>query len=133
MVLMYSSVKKPRITDLSVIQYHSNGYYKLFTLHAQRELENRKRKGHRTESNEAESLVLVEQDRRSKQQKSNDHRSNDASYAETKLLEKTVNFIDYVKLKEQNYFCVQQNLIWIQFLQKNQSLINLMVYLQLTL
>ena len=29
MVLMYSPVKKPRITDLSVIQYHSNGYYKL--------------------------------------------------------------------------------------------------------
>ena len=29
------------ITDLSVIQYHSNGCYKAYTLQAQRELENR--------------------------------------------------------------------------------------------
>ena len=33
-----------------------------------------------------------------------------ALYAETKLLEKTVNSTDYVKLKEQNCFCVQQDL-----------------------
>ena len=45
------------ITDLSVIQYHSNGYYKPYTLQAQRELDNRKRKEHRTENNEAESSV----------------------------------------------------------------------------
>ena len=31
-----------------------------------------------------------------------------ALYAETKLLEKTVNFRDYMKLKEQKCFCVQQ-------------------------
>ena len=53
-------------------------------------------------------------------------------YAETKFLEKTVNFTDYVKLKEQNCFCVQQNLIWMQFSPKYQSLINLMIYLQLS-
>ena len=45
------------ITDLSVIQYHSSGYYKPYTLQAQWELENRKRKEHRTENNEAESTV----------------------------------------------------------------------------
>ena len=50
------------ITDLSVIQYHSSGYYKPYTLQAQRELENRKQKEHRTENNEAESTVLIEQD-----------------------------------------------------------------------
>ena len=38
--------------------------YKPHTLQAQRELKNRKRKKHRTENNEAESSVLVEQDRR---------------------------------------------------------------------
>ena len=38
-----------------------------------------------------------------------------AFYTATKLLEKTVNFTDNVKLKKQNYFCMQQNLIWIQF------------------
>ena len=36
------------ITDLSVIKCHSNGCYKPYTLQAQRELENRKRKEHRT-------------------------------------------------------------------------------------
>ena len=56
-----------------------------------------------------------------------------ALYAETKLLEKTVNFTDYVKLKEQNCFCVQQNLIWMQFSPKYQSLINLMIFLQMIL
>ena len=30
------------ITDLIVTQYHSNGYYKPYTLQGQRELENRK-------------------------------------------------------------------------------------------
>ena len=56
-----------------------------------------------------------------------------ALYAETKLLEKTENFTDYVKLKKQNCFCVQQNLIRIELLPKNQSLINLMISLQLIL
>ena len=56
------------ITDLSVVQYHSNGYYKSNTLQTQKELENRKQKEHRTENNESESSVLVEQDRRSKRQ-----------------------------------------------------------------
>ena len=46
---------------------------------------------------------------------------------------KTVNFTDYIKLKKQNCFCAQQNLIWLQFLPKYQSLINLMIYLQLIL
>ena len=45
------------ITDLSVIQYHSNGYYKPYTFQAQSELENRKRKEQRTENNEAKSTV----------------------------------------------------------------------------
>ena len=56
------------ITDLSVIQYDSNGYYKPYTLRTQKELENRKQKEHRTENNESESSVLVEQERRSKRQ-----------------------------------------------------------------
>ena len=51
------------ITDLGVIQYHSNGYYKPSTLQPQRELENTKRKEHRTENNEAEGSVLVKQER----------------------------------------------------------------------
>ena len=54
------------ITNLIVIQYHSNGYYKPYTLQGQRELENRKSKEHRTENNEAKSSALVERDRRSK-------------------------------------------------------------------
>ena len=62
------------ITDLSIIQYHSNEYYK--PLQAQRKLENRKREEHRTENNEVKSSVLVEQGRRSKRQKLNDHRRN---------------------------------------------------------
>ena len=64
------------ITDLSFIQYHSNEYYEPYTLQAQSQLENRKRKEHRTENNEAESSGLVEQDRRSKRQRSNDNRRN---------------------------------------------------------
>ena len=56
-----------------------------------------------------------------------------ALYVETKLLEKTVNFTDYVKLEEQKCFCVQQNLIWMQFSLKYQFLINLIIYLQLIL
>ena len=48
------------ITDLSVIQYHSNECYKPYTLQAQRELENGKRKEHKTENKEPESSVLVE-------------------------------------------------------------------------
>ena len=50
------------ITDLSVVQHHSNECYKSCTSQAQRELENRKQKEHRRENNEAESSVLVEQD-----------------------------------------------------------------------
>ena len=65
------------ITDLSVIHYHSNEYYKPYTLQAQRELENKKWKEHRTENNEAKSSVLVDQDRRSKRQKPNDNRRNE--------------------------------------------------------
>ena len=80
------------ITDLSVIHYHSNEYYKPYTLQAQRELENRKRKEHRTENNEAKSSVLVDQGAQ-----------NDKNHMR-KLLEKNVNFSDYVKLKEQKLF-----------------------------
>ena len=54
------------ITDLSFIQYHSNEHYEPYTLQAQRELENRKRKEHRTENNEAKRSAFVEQDRSSK-------------------------------------------------------------------
>ena len=56
-----------------------------------------------------------------------------ALYAETKLLEKTVNSTDYVKLKEQNCFCVQQDLAWMQFSPNYLSLIKLMIYLQMIL
>ena len=62
------------ITDLSVIQYHSNGYYKPYTFQAQSELENRKRKEQRTENTK---VLLVEQGRCSKRQKSNDTRGNE--------------------------------------------------------
>ena len=54
------------IVDLSVKLYHSNEYYKPYTLPAQREIENRKRKEHRTDNNESKSSVLVERDRCSK-------------------------------------------------------------------
>ena len=80
------------ITDLSVIQYHSNGCYKPYTLQAQRELKNRKRKGHRTENKNKidaqnhKNQMTIE--------------VKNALYAETKLLQKTVNFTDYVKLKK---------------------------------
>ena len=83
MVLMYSPVKQPRITDLSVARYHSHGY-----LQAQGELENRKRKEHRTENNEVESSVLVEQDRRSERQKSNDNSSNESIICRNKTFGK---------------------------------------------
>ena len=76
------------ITDLSVIQYHCNGCYKPYTLQTQRELENRKQKEHRTENNEAESSVLVEQDRRSKRQKSNDNRSDECIVCGSKTFRK---------------------------------------------
>ena len=76
------------ITDLSVIQYHSNGYYNSYTLQAQRELENRKWKEHRTENNEAGSSMLVEQDRHSKHQKSNDRRSNESIICRSKTFRK---------------------------------------------
>ena len=70
------------ITDLSVILYHFNEYYKPSILQAQRKLENRKRKEYRTENNEAKSSVLVEHDRRSKRQKSNDNRRNECIICE---------------------------------------------------
>ena len=54
------------ITYLSAIHCHSNRSYKPYTLQAQGELEKRKRKEHRTENNDAENSVLVEQDRHSK-------------------------------------------------------------------
>ena len=62
------------ITNVSVKQYHSNDYCKPYTLPAQRELENRKRKG------------------------------MNALYMDTKLLERAVNCTDYVKLKDQKLF-----------------------------
>ena len=76
------------ITDLSVIQYHCNGCYKPYTLQAQRELENRKPKEHRTENNEAEGSVLVEQDRHSKRRKSNDNRSDECIVCGSKTFRK---------------------------------------------
>ena len=65
------------IVDLSVKLYHSNEYYKPYTLPAQRELEIRKRKKHRTENNDSKSSMLIEQDRCSKLQKSNDNGRNE--------------------------------------------------------
>ena len=76
------------ITDLSVIRYHSNGCYKPYTLQAQRESKNRKRKEHRTENNEAERSVLVEQDRSSKRQKPNNNRSNESVICGSKTFRK---------------------------------------------
>ena len=55
----------------------------------ERELEKRKRKENRTENNEAESSVLVELDRLSKQQKSNDNRSNECIICGNKTLKDT--------------------------------------------
>ena len=76
------------ITDLSVIHYHSNEYYKSYTLQLQRELENRKQNGHRTENNEAKSSVLVEQHRHSKRQKLNDNRTNECIICGNKTFRK---------------------------------------------
>ena len=76
------------ITDLSVINYHSNEYYKPYTLQLQRELENRKQNGHRTENNEAKSSVLVEQHRHSKRQKLNDNRTNECIICGNKTFRK---------------------------------------------
>ena len=76
------------ITDLSVIQYHSNEYYKPYILQTQKKLENRKRKKHRTENNEAKNSALVQQDRRSKQQKLNDNRGNDCIICRNKNFRK---------------------------------------------
>ena len=79
------------ITNLIVIQYHSNGYYKPYTLQGQRELENRKSKEHRTENNEAKSSALVKWDRRSKWQKSNGNRSNECILFGNKTFRKDSN------------------------------------------
>ena len=76
------------IADLSIVQYHSNEYCKPYTLQAQRKLEHRKLKEHRTESNEAKSSVLVEQDRRSKRQKLNDNRRNKCTICGNKTFRK---------------------------------------------
>ena len=75
------------ITDLSV-QYHSNEYYKPYTLPAQREFENRKQKEYRTENNEVKSSALVEQNRHSKRQKLNDNRRNGCIICGNKTLRK---------------------------------------------
>ena len=76
------------ITDLSVIPYHSNEHYNPYTLQAQREFENRKRKEHRTENNEAKNSALVEQDRRSKRKKLHDNRSNECIICGNKTFRK---------------------------------------------
>ena len=57
--------------------------------------------------------MLVELDKRSKQQKSNDNRSNEYIICGNKTLKDT-------KLSKNFPFCVQQNLIWIQFSPKYQ-------------
>ena len=74
------------------------GVIKPYTWQAQRELKNRKQKEHKTENNEAEISMLVEQDRRLKRQKSNDNRNNECIICRKKLLEKTVNFTDSLAL-----------------------------------
>ena len=122
------------ITDLSVILYHFNEYYKPSTLQAQRKLENRKRKEHRTENYEAKSSVLVEHDRRSKRKKSNDNRRNKCIICENKTFRKDSKLYRLCETEgAENCFCVHQSLIWMQFLSKYPSLINLMIYLQLVL
>ena len=42
-----------------------------------------------------------------------------ALYAETTFLEKTVNFTDHVKLKEQNCFFEWNKILWMRFSSKN--------------
>ena len=122
------------ITDLSVILYHFNVYYKPSTLQAQRKLENRKRKEYRTENNEAKISVLVERDRRSKRQKSNDKRSNECIICKNKTFRKDSKLYRLCETEgAENCFCLQQSLIWMQLLSKYSSLINLMIYLQLVL
>ena len=64
------------ITDLSVIQYHSNGCYKPYTLQARRELENIKN-GKNIEQKIMKPKVQCYQNSvRQKRQKLNDNRSN---------------------------------------------------------
>ena len=76
------------ITDLSVIQYHSNEYYRPYTLQARKELENRKRKEHKIENNEPKCSALVEKDRCSKRQKLNDNTKNGCIICENKTFRK---------------------------------------------
>ena len=92
------------IADLSVIHYHSNEYYKPYILQAQRELENRKQNGHRTENNEAKNSVLVEQHRHSKRQKLNDNRRNECIICGNKTFRKDSKLTYCVKLKEKKLF-----------------------------
>ena len=92
-----------------------------------------KLKEHRIENNEAKNSVLVEQDRCSKRQKLNDNRSNECMICGNKTCRKDSKFTDYVKMKEQNCFYVQQGLMGMQFSPKYESLIKLKIYFQLIL
>ena len=122
-----------KVCDLSVIQYHSNGCYKPYTLQAQRELENRKRKKHRTENNEAEISVLVEQDRRSKRQKSKDNRSNKCIICGNKTFRKNSKLYRLWETERTELFWRATKFNMDAVFTSFQSLINLMNYLQLIL
>ena len=95
----------------------------------ERELEKRKRKENRTENNEAESSVLVELDRLSKQQKSNDNRSNECIICGNKTL-KDSKLSRLSKTERAELFLRATKFNMVQFSPKYQSLINLMIYLQ---
>ena len=75
------------ITDLSVIQYHSNGCYKPYTLQARRELENIKN-GKNIEQKIMKPKVQCYQNSVRQKQKSNDNRSNECIICRNKTFRK---------------------------------------------
>ena len=89
----------------------------------------RKQSELRTGNNEAKRTVLVEQDRHSKRQQSNDDRSNECIMCGNKTFRKDSKLHRLCEAEKVELLSVQHNLIWIQFSPKYQFLINLVIYL----
>ena len=121
------------VTDLCVIHYPSNGYYKPYSSQAEGELGKRKQREHRAGNIEAKRTVLVEQDRRSKRQQSNDDRSNECIICGNKTFSKDSKLYRLREAEKVELLSEQHNLIWMQSSPKCQFLINLVIYLQLIL
>ena len=77
--------------------------------------------------------MLVEQDRHSKRQQSNDDRSNECIICGNKTFSKDSKLYRLREAEKVELLSVQHNLIWMQSSPKCQFLINLVIYLQLIL